>query len=66
MPYFRDMTFCHSNCTRTACDRHFGETEKEKAKSWWKRIKGDPANGPLVAFADFSPECEKYKAPEKR
>jgi hypothetical protein len=61
---FRDMTFCHSNCVNAKCDRHFSEAEKEKARSWWKRIGGKPEDGPRVAFRDFSGECERYKPAE--
>ena len=29
---FRDMTFCSSDCTNTACHRHFGADDKAAAK----------------------------------
>jgi hypothetical protein len=64
---FRDVAYCGSNCTNTVCNRYFTQAEKEKAGAWWKNVGGDlPPSWPLLAFADFSAECEHYKAPEKR
>lgn len=52
---FRDMTFCNSDCTNTACPRHYGPDDKAAAEKWW----GKP--GAPVAFADFSGGCPDYK-----
>lgn len=54
---YRDMTFCDSNCTNTACRRHFGPVQAEGARRWWSR---DPENAP-VAFSDFSDACPDYR-----
>lgn len=55
---FRDMTFCSSDCTNTACMRHFGDDDRAAAENWW----GGP-DAP-VAFSDFSKDCPIYKKPE--
>lgn len=44
MPTYRDMTFCYSYCTRTACARHRSHVPYNAAASW----------------ADFSQECQDY------
>jgi hypothetical protein len=63
---FRDVAFCGSNCTNTVCRRYFTQAEKEKAGAWWKvRCGSNPPSWPLVAFADFSAECDMYRAPNK-
>tara|TARA_R100000687_G_C6382291_1_gene133220 strand:- start:394 stop:573 length:180 start_codon:yes stop_codon:yes gene_type:complete len=54
---FRDMTFCWSNCTNTACHRYFGEEEQKAAEDWWEPLEGEPP----VAFSDFSSTCPDYK-----
>lgn len=53
---YRDMTFCASDCTNTACHRHFGPEQQKGARSWWSH---DPENAP-VAFSDFSDTCPDY------
>lgn len=65
---FRDTAFCGSDCMNTTCPRYFGEREKVRAGAWWKddRVGSYPPSWPLLAFADFSAECENYKAPEKK
>jgi len=55
---YRDMTFCASDCTNTACRRHFGPAQAEGARRWWSH---DPENAP-VAFSDFSDTCSDYIA----
>jgi hypothetical protein len=65
---FRDMTFCASDCTNSACPRHFGEDDKIAAERWWQKIGGLPENGPLIAWSDFRDHCPtgfEYK-PEKQ
>lgn len=52
---FRDMTFCSSDCTNTACHRHFGADDRAAAEKWW----GGP-DAP-VAFSDLSLTCQFYK-----
>jgi len=29
---YKDKTFCASDCTNTACTRHFGEAEREGSR----------------------------------
>jgi hypothetical protein len=63
---FRDEAFCGSNCTNTVCRRYFTQAAKENAGAWWKTVSGDlPPSWPLVAFADFSLECETYMPPKR-
>lgn len=56
---FRDMTFCGSDCTNSACRRHFGPDEKAAADRWW----GLDGEAP-VALSDFSETCPDYMPPE--
>ena len=67
MAKLRDTAFCGSDCVNTTCTRYFGEREKVKAGAWWKQDRDGkyPPSWPLLAFADFSGECDLYKAPEK-
>ena len=53
---YKDMTFCWSDCTNTACSRHFGDAELEGSRKWWDH---DPDNAP-VAMRNFSGGCEDY------
>jgi len=59
MMCFRDRTFCDSDCTNTACYRHFGPDDAEAARRWWSH---DPDNAP-IAFGYFSEDCPDYRAP---
>jgi hypothetical protein len=61
----RDVAFCGSNCTNKTCKRYFTQAEKAKAGAWWKSIGDNPPSWPLVAFADFSAECNLYRAPNR-
>jgi hypothetical protein len=56
---FRDMAFCASDCTNTACHRHYGPDDAAAARRWWSH---DPDHAP-VAFSDFSDRCPDYRAP---
>lgn len=56
---FRDMTFCGSDCTNTACYRHFGEDDRQAARKWWSH---DPDRAP-IAFGDLSKGCPEYQSP---
>ena len=53
---YKDKTFCASDCTNTACTRHFGEAEREGSRLWWDH---DPDNAP-IAMSDYSWACENY------
>jgi len=55
MMCFKDMTFCHSNCIRSDCKRHWTQDKADEAEKWW----GSP--NPPVAFSDFSPTCGDYR-----
>ena len=58
---FRDMSFCGSDCSNTACHRHFGPDQEAAAKAWAKR--SGFKDGAPVAFSDFSEGCNDYTAP---
>jgi hypothetical protein len=61
---FRDRSFCASDCTNTACPKHFGEDDKLAAKEWARRIGFDEGEVP-VSFSDLSKGCPEYRKPEK-
>lgn len=54
---YKDRTFCASDCTNSACFRHYGDEEKRGAILWWG------SEGAPIAFADFSDRCSDYQAP---
>lgn len=54
---YRDMAFCSAKCKTTSCHRNFTEEEKNLAVLW-----GGP--NAIVAFSDFSKECEDYDPEE--
>ncbi len=51
---YKDRTFCGSDCTNTACSRHFGDDDLEAAKKWWDGEK------PPIMFAAMSHDCQSY------
>lgn len=55
---YRDMTFCASDCTNTACHRHFGPEDSAAARRWWG------SDDAPVSFAYFSADCPDYKPKE--
>ena len=52
---YKDMTFCYSDCTNTACSRHFGPEVEKKAIEWWG------SEDAPIAFSDFSDTCPDYQ-----
>jgi hypothetical protein len=61
---FRDRAFCASDCTNTACPKHFGPEDEAAAKEWARRIGFDEGEVP-VSFSDLSKDCPEYLKPEK-
>lgn len=56
---YKDMTFCGSDCIQHNCMRYFGAKQHAEATKWWGR------EDYPVAKADFSLNCDMYKAPEE-
>lgn len=50
----RDMTFCSAACANYTCPRNYTDDIHIAAREWMAP--------PIVAFADFSKDCEEYKA----
>ena len=59
MLWYKDMTFCSSDCSNSECFRHFGVKQQRMAELWW----GDADTEPPVAMANFKPQCQWYKEP---
>ena len=56
--YYKDKTWCESNCTDSTCHRRLTEEVWAKAKLWAGK------DNPPVARADFSAKCPDYTPPD--
>jgi len=56
---YKDMTFCSSrSCINTVCPKFFGDTERDKADTWW----GEGLGQAPVSFTNYSVDCPQYKS----
>ena len=61
---YKDKTFCNSDCVNTDCYRNFTDEERANSIKWWEGFGEDLQDqGPPIAMADFSKDCDGYKKP---